>query len=784
MKRECMMPSAWGAASKGFFCATVFGLSMQIGPALAQSGQSLPPVTVDAPKQQAARPTQPSRRAARSQSGARRATAPPQQQQQQTVDSAGRGGIGERGTGPVVGYLVSQSVTATKTDTPILTTPQSISVVTKDQIEDQGAQNLTEALRYTPGVTIQSFGANAFFDSFKLRGFEAPRYLDGLRLPADNTTFAIPRIETYGLERVEVLKGPSAALYGQSEPGGLLNMVSKRPTSTPQYEVVGSFGSFERFQGAFDIGGPIDKNGEFLYRIVGLARDSNSQTDFVQDNKLFIAPSFTWRPTMDTSFTILSQYQKVKNKGYQQYVPGQVSFLPNPNGRIPYSRYLGEPGPDGYNLEQFAVGYAFEHRFDNNLQFRQNLRYTEVSNDLASVRSEGMAADPANPPTNLSNNIVNRSYNYVKANAANIALDNQLQADFLTGPLAHKVLFGIDYFDLRSNTDYRTAGIAPIDAFSPVYGAAIPSFASLAPFTFILRDDKLSQAGVYVQDQIKLDRWTLTVSGRQDWANTEFTSKAIYPRPGTYPRDDSAQTGRIGLNYLFDVGLSPYVSYATSFTPNLGADAAGKSFKPTTGEGAEIGVKFKPNGSNFMVTAALFDIRQKDVLTGDPNDFFVNVQTDAVRVRGLELELKGNLTREFELIAGYTHLDPRVTSSIAGYAGKYMMSTAQDQGSIWGKYTWFDGPLAGLGLGAGVRYVGETYGDNFNTFVIPSYALLDAAISYDFAYMRPDLKGLKAQVNVTNLTNHFYVASCLTGLPYCGLGNARTVLGTLKYNWN
>ena len=543
MKRECMMPSAWGAASKGFFCATVFGLSMQIGPALAQSGQSLPPVTVDAPKQQAARPTQPSRRAARSQSGARRATAPPQQQQQQTVDSAGRGGIGERGTGPVVGYLVSQSVTATKTDTPILTTPQSISVVTKDQIEDQGAQNLTEALRYTPGVTIQSFGANAFFDSFKLRGFEAPRYLDGLRLPADNTTFAIPRIETYGLERVEVLKGPSAALYGQSEPGGLLNMVSKRPTSTPQYEVVGSFGSFERFQGAFDIGGPIDKNGEFLYRIVGLARDSNSQTDFVQDNKLFIAPSFTWRPTMDTSFTILSQYQKVKNKGYQQYVPGQVSFLPNPNGRIPYSRYLGEPGPDGYNLEQFAVGYAFEHRFDNNLQFRQNLRYTEVSNDLASVRSEGMAADPANPPTNLSNNIVNRSYNYVKANAANIALDNQLQADFLTGPLAHKVLFGIDYFNLRSNTDYRTAGIAPIDAFSPVYGAAIPSFASLAPFTFILRDDKLSQAGVYVQDQIKLDRWTLTVSGRQDWANTEFTSKAIYPRPGTYPRDDSAQTG-------------------------------------------------------------------------------------------------------------------------------------------------------------------------------------------------------------------------------------------------
>jgi iron complex outermembrane receptor protein len=780
MKFDCLRPSAWGTVSKGFFCATVFGLSMQIGPVAAQSGAALPPVTVDAPKPQAARPAQPARRAARSSRTATRnvlAPAPPA-----VVEPGGRAGGTERANGPVTGYLASRSATGTKTDTPILTTPQSISVVTQDQIQDQGAQNLVEALRYTPGVTVQSFGANAFFDSFKLRGFEAPRYLDGLRLPADNTTFAVPRIETYGLERVEVLKGPSGALYGQSDPGGLLNMVSKRPTATPQYEVVGTFGSFDRFQGAFDLGGPIDKNGEFLYRIVGLARDSNSQTDFVQDNKLFIAPSFTWRPTTDTSFTILSHYQKVENKGYQQYVPGQVSFLPNPNGRIPYGRYIGEPGPDGYNLEQFAVGYAFEHRFDNNLQFRQNLRYTEVSNDLASVRSEGMAVDPANPP-NLSNNIVNRSYNYVKANAANIALDNQLQADFLTGPLAHKVLFGVDYFNLRSSTDYRTAGITPIDAYNPVYGGAtIPSFASLP--SFILRDDKLSQAGVYLQDQIKLDRWTLTVSGRQDWASTDFTSKGMFPLPGSYQRDDSAQTGRIGLNYLFDVGLSPYVSYSTSFTPNLGADGAGRSFRPTTGESAEIGVKFKPVGSNFMMTAALFDTRQKDVLTGDPNNFFVNVQTDAVRVKGLELELKGNLTREFEIIAGYTHLDPRVTKSIGGYAGKYMMSTALDQGSIWGKYTWFNGPLAGLGVGAGVRYVGETYGDNFNTFVIPSYALLNAAISYDFAYVRPDLKGLKAQVNVTNLTNHFYVASCLTGLPYCGLGNARTVLGTLKYSWN
>jgi iron complex outermembrane recepter protein len=773
-----------GKSERGLAAVTIYVFAAAVFadvPAKAQStsgterapslSSSLPPVTVDAPSQQRSRakPAQ-SSRAVRARTATRRAASAPRESSA-PPETPGPS-AGQTATGPGVGYLATVSATATKTATPILETPQSISVVTRDQIESQGVQNVTEALRYTPGVTVQSFGANAFFDAFKLRGFDAPRYLDGLRLPADTTTFAVPRIETYGLERLEVLKGPSSGLYGQSDPGGLLNMVSKRPTVAPHYQFEGTFGSFDRFQGAFDIGGPADKNGEFLYRIVGLGRDSNSQTDFVQDNKLFIAPSLTWRPTMDTSLTFLSQYQKVDNKGYQQYVPGQVSFLPNPNGHVPYSRYLGEPGPDGYHLEQFAVGYAFEHRFDNNFQFRQNLRYTEVTNDLASTRTEGM----------LSDRLVARTYNYVKASAANVALDNQLQANFRTGPFTHEFLAGFDYFNLWANTDYRTSLIAPIDAYSPIYGAAVPSFSSLP--SFILRDDKQNQAGLYLQDQVKLDHWMLTVTGRQDWVTTDFTSRAIYPPAGSYSRNDSAQTGRVGLNYLFDIGLSPYVAYATSFTPNLGADLVGNSFRPTTGEGAEAGVKFQPNGSNLMFTAAVFDIKQQDILTASPINPLFSVQTDAVRVRGVELELRGNLTRELEIIAGYTHLDPRVTTSIAGYAGKYMMNTAPDLASVWGKYTWYDGPLAGFGIGAGVRYVGETYGDSFNTFVIPPYTLIDAAVSYDLAYVRPDWKGWKAQVNVTNLTDHFYVASCLTGLPYCGLGNARTVLGTLKYAWN
>jgi iron complex outermembrane receptor protein len=692
--------------------------------------------------------------------------------------------IGERATGPVVGYSARQSATGTKTDTPLLETPQSISVVTKDQIKDQGAQTVQDALQYTPGVSIQSYGANAFFDGFKVRGFDAPQYLDGLRLPKDNISFAMPKIETYGLERLEVLKGPSSGLYGQTDPGGFINMISKRPTATPRYDVEGTFGSFSRIQGAFDIGGPIDKNGEFLYRLVGLARQSDTQTDFMQDNKLFIAPSFTWRPTTDTTFTILSHYQKIDNKGYQQYVPGNVSFLYNPNGHVPYSRYIGEPGLDGYKLEQAAIGYEFEHRFDNNLQFRQNLRYMEVSNDLQSVRSEGMfsTAFPPTPATTSTTDVA-RSYNYVNSKAQNLTLDNQLQADFRTGALTHKVLVGFDYLHQTGRSDYRTAGIDPINAYNPVYGAAfVPPANSLSPF--MLLNNKIDQAGLYAQDQIKLDRWTLSLTGRQDFVNTELVSLAQYPNPDTYRRSDSAQTGRVGLNYLFDFGLSPYANYSTSFVPNANASRTGQAFKPTTGEGWEAGVKFQPVGTNLMLTAAYFDIRQNDVLTSDPVDFLFSVQTDAVRSRGVELEARGNITRELEIIAGYSHTDAKIVESAVGAQGKYVNGVPIDQASLWAKYTWFDGPLAGLGLGAGIRYVGESYGDQFNTFVLPDYTLFDASVNYDFAYVRSDLKGWSAQVTAKNLTNRYYVASCLTGLAYCGLGTARTILGTLKYSWN
>jgi iron complex outermembrane receptor protein len=677
-----------------------------------------------------------------------------------------------RGTGPVTGYNAKQSVTATKTDTPILETPQSISVVTKDQAAAQGAQTVSQALRYVPGVNLDLFSANTFFDAIKVRGFDAPQYLDGLRLPKDpGTQFAIPRIEPYGLERFEVLKGPSSGLYGQTEPGGLVNMVSKRPVFTPFVEMIGQVGSFDHLQGAFDVGGPLGgKDSKLAYRVTGLARDSGTQYDFQQDNKLFIAPSLTYQPSSDTSFTFLSHYQKADNKGFQQYIPGVGSLYFNPNGRIPNSRYLGEPSVDGYRLEQYGIGYAFEHRINEIFQVRQNLRFFSTGNDMTSTRAESLTPDLRS---------ANRSQVYVMADTRNFTIDNQLQADFYTGPFKHKVLAGVDYINIKSHSDYRFAPIAAIDMFTPTYGNAFRS--ASAAQQAILRDDTQNQTGIYLQDQIKFDRFALTLTGRHDEASTETNN--LFPTFVPTRSNDRADTGRVGLNYLFDFGLAPYISYATSFNPELGTDRLGTPFKPTTGQGKEIGVKYQPPGSNLLFTAAAFDITKQNVLTVDPASLFFSVQTGEVRVKGFEFEVRGNVTRNLEIVGGYSRLDPEVTESNDGFVGNYMTQVARQQAALWGVYSWYSGPLAGFGIGAGVRYVGDSFADGANLVRIAPYTLYDAALYYDFSYLRPDFKGWKAQLNATNLFDHYYVASCIINDVYCGMGQARTVLLTLKYNW-
>lgn len=678
--------------------------------------------------------------------------------------------------GPVNGYVARRSATATKTGTPILETPQAINVVGRKEIEDRQAQTVRQALLYTPGVLTQ-YGTDLRYDWLYVRGFVPGRYLDGLRLPYGARGYSQPLVETYGLERIELLKGPASGLYGQNSPGGLLNLVSKRPSAVPLHEIQLQTGSFGRAQAAFDLSGPVDPEGRVLYRLTGLTRTTGTQLDYLEEDRVFLAPSVTFRPDADTSFTILSQYLHIDSPGggAPQGLPTLGTLYTNPRGRISTNRFIGEPNYDRFKLDQSFIGYAFEHRFDEIWTLRQNLRFAHVEADTQRVQASGLAAD---------GRTLSR-YAWAFPERSNLFnVDNQAEARFLTGPFAHTLLFGADY--LREDARYDESdlrGVPSIDIFAPVYAGTV----TRPPLGTRITQGR-NQTGLYVQDEIRFGGFGLTLSGRQDWADAITRTRTVSTGAlAQVKQDDAAFTGRVGLNYLFDGGLSPYVSYATSFQPTSGTNRFGAPFAPTTGDQIEGGIKAQPTGTNLLLTGAVFDLTQQNVLTPDALNFRFNSQAGEARVRGLELEAKASLTDSLDIVASYAAMTSRFTKANANAAGVSIVGNElpfvpRQQASVWLDYTIRTGEWAGLGLGAGVRYIGVSVGDNANLYRTPAVTLVDAAVRYDFGYRYPVLKGVDLALNATNLFDKTYVTTCIAATG-CFYGNRQTILATLRYRW-
>ncbi|WP_424630792.1 TonB-dependent siderophore receptor [Bradyrhizobium sp. SYSU BS000235] len=678
-------------------------------------------------------------------------------------------------------YVPTNSRGGSKTNTPLIEIPQTINVITAKQISDQGAQSVSQALRYTPGVLAESYGGSSQFDAFtQVRGFKADFYLDGQRLPngLTSTSWASSVIEPYGLERIDVLKGPASALYGQSTLGGIIDMTSKRPTETPIHEIQVQTGSYDRKQVAVDVGGPVDKDGKLFYRFTGLARDAGTQVDYIGDNRVYVAPALTWKPDLDTSITFLANYlSEWGGKTSFNYMPSAGTVLPNgPYGRIPSNRYMGDPYFDRFDRQQGSIGYLFEHHVNEALTVRQNLRYYEVDADLRALNRSGDMLP--------GNTTINRRAFGIDAGAKSLAIDNQAEIKYLTGPLAHTVLVGVDY---RTENNHYNVGwtpgpqlslIPPINVYNPVYGLPIPD-----PGTTnnTLSSTHEQQLGVYAQDQIKYGSWVATIGGRFDDADADTRDgiKNIIGR-----QRDHAFTGRVGLNYLFDNGVAPYVSYSTAFQPQPGMDFNKNVYKPTTGEQVEVGVKYQPPGTKTLITASVFDITQQNRLTADPdlthfNNFF---QTGEARVRGIEFEARTEIKPGFNLIASYAHLDHEVTKAATPQeVGRRLAQVPLDQASLWALYEFQEGQLNGFGFGGGVRYVGKTW-DLTNAFVTPDYTVFDARLQYDFGKLNPQLKGTTLSINALNLFDRYYATQCTSGQG-CTLGNRRTILATMSYKW-
>jgi iron complex outermembrane receptor protein len=671
---------------------------------------------------------------------------------------------GETAGGPVQGYVANRSATATKTDTPLIEVPQSISVIGAEQIRDQKIiSKLDEILNYTPGVITSNFGQDHGDDWFMIRGFQAQNnvFLDGLQLfSASFTSWKLP---PFNLERVEVLRGPAAMMYGGSAPGGLVNAVSKLPPAEHLGFIEAGVNNFGNAYTQFDFGGPVATEpgtGKVLYRIVGQVNRGGTQTNFVPDDSYFIAPSVTFLPDVDTRLTVLALASQNKTMlfGFLPYIGTVVDA---PFGRIPTNLFSGDPSIGYHNKQQKMVGYQFEKHLSENATFRQNGRIANLVVDYNALFGGGYATTPADAT-------ILRNYFVARNNATQLSQDSQFEYRFATGPVRHTALVGLD---LRHYTLDDKQGFGPateLNLLNPVYGVNPPFD---GPF---FRDGSITQrqAGLYLQDQIKWDRLTLVLSGRNDWVSQ------IDRNFGTaVDRQDSKFSGRAGMIYNFDNGVAPYVSYATTYNPLPFTNAAGFLLLPETGAQTEVGMKYQPTGLNARFGIALFDLKRTNALTTDPNNPLFQRQTGEVTSRGVELEAVANITRDFKVVANYTNyqlfiskdLDPTLIGSVP-------VSVPRQTASFWTDYTFREGPLDGFGLGGGVRYVGSSFADTANLIVVPSRALGDLAVHYEWA------NNWRAAVNIMNVADTTYVSGC-GSFNLCYYGDRRRITGSLSYKW-
>ncbi len=737
----------------------------------AADAHTLPPVTVDSPALRVRQARRPKRGAGAAANTARQRAAGAMHVPAQAARSSS---AFERGTDPVRGFVPTVSSAAMKSDTPILETPQSVSVVSRDQLDARGVTTLVEGLQYVAGLAVQTGGTDPRFENVQIRGFDINgygNYRDGLREVGDPNYFSLFRTEPYGLERIDVIKGPSSVMYGQGAPGGLVDSISKRPPDKAFGEVVGLFGNYDRYQGAFDVGGPVTKDGSLLYRVTGVFRDADAPiahfSNDVKDNRTYIAPAVTWKPTSDTTLTILADYTKdLTGSAFPLSVFHVTSAGITGVKALPV--FLGDPSYNGFAQEQERVGYQFEHRFSNNLVFESKSRYGHSDLDY---RYLTFLANPLDTLTSFS-----RRANRIDVTSDSFSTDNHLVAKLGTGPFQHTLVSGLDYqmLSLTDRTYTATAGVPALNSLNPVYGQAIPFPTTLYSGS---ADQKIDQVGVYLQDQIRIRNWILTLGGRFDVAEQD-TLSLVTNGVATSTRtktQDTAFTKRGAIAYEFDGGLVPYYSYSESFLPTPGTDFNGSPFKPTTAQQHEVGVKFQPS-RRLLVTAAAYDLTRQNSLTTDPSHIGFSVQLGEVNSRGFELEAVAELIPGLNAIATFTSQDVKVTqSSTAAEIGKVPTLVPANMASVYLDYTFQSGVLANWGLGGGFRYNGETFANTTNTIVNEGYVVFDAGLHY----RQP--KGINLALNVKNIADRVTTACTTSG--GCQYTSPRTITGTISYRW-
>lgn len=702
------------------------------------------PVPLQTPQQN---PTQPS-------------TPTPATQTPQSEEEIEIVATGERQTG----YRVPDATTATRTDTPLRDIPQSVQVIPQRVLEDQQVIRLEEALQNVSSVTFSGASEGQGLN-ISIRGFNnAPILQDGFRQYGLFGSQTVPDIAN--LERIEVLKGPASILFGEIQPGGVINAVTKRPLANPFYEAEFQVGNRNLFQPRLDFSGPLTEDGKFLYRLNALYEQNDSFRGFEQDiQRVLVAPVVTWKISDRTDLTVLLEYSNNEQPADFGRVALGERVLDTPRSRI-----TGEPD-DFTKTERYNVGYDLEHRFSNNWTLRNSFRY--LKRNLTQEFAFPLSFDETT-------GIVTRYYSGADIDIEQYSLQTNIVGKFATGSVKHTLLFGVD---LNRTNDTEQQGLdfstpLSLNIFDPVYGVTPrPNRKDLA--TLFDNTTDTDRLGVYVQDQITLtDNLKLLAGLRYDTVTQNITTSPGFFNPvaSDTSNTDDAFTPRVGIVYQPIKELSLYGSYSRSFTPNTGTSADGSLLKPERGEGFEVGVKTDLLRSRLSATLAYFDITKQNVATADPNLPFSSVATGEQQSRGVELDVTGQILPGWNIIAAYAYTDAEVTKDNTIPIGNRLAGIPKHSASLWTTYELQSGDLRGLGIGIGFNYMGEREGDLENSFKVGSYFLTDAAVFYRRNNWRVGL-------NFKNIFDIDYTPGVPNGRTRIPVGEPFTVIGSISVSF-
>jgi iron complex outermembrane recepter protein len=629
----------------------------------------------------------------------------------------------------------------TGTNTPIIETPFSVQVIPQAIIRDRQSQDVKDAVSNVSGVNYNGNVQGRSGGTFSIRGFDGVATLrDGFRQFGIGDGQTQPVTEIANLEAVEVLKGPASILYGAIEPGGLINLISKKPLSTPFYEVEVQGGSRNLISPRFDASGPLTADGKVLYRLNGLYQSINSVRNLTQPNqKSFIAPTIAWKVGDKTDLSISAEYID-SNRPAEFGLPAVGTSVAN----VPRDRIIGEPS-DRVTNQSLNIGYGLDHQFSDNWKLRNAFRY--ASNQYAfNVVALPLRFDDTT-------NTVGRSFATQEGQTKDYTLQTNLTGEFATGDVKHKLLVGTDYVRREGRLFSRIGDPTNLDLFNPVYGVVKPNKLDIPAFGG--NTTRGNSFGFFVQDQVDVVKNLKLLAGvRYDALSQNITNiPGTSTQPGETSLTASALTPRLGLLYQFNNRLSAYGSYSQSFTPNTGTTASGAALEPQRGKGYEFGVKSDLIDGKLFATLAYFDISKQNVPVTDPANPLFSIGSGEQRSRGVEFDISGEPAPGLKLVASYAYTDAKVSAdSDSTLVGKKLFGVPEHAASLWATYELQQGEMKGLGFGAGLNFKGDRQGDLDNSYQLGSYLTADAAIFYKKDDWRFGL-------NFKNITDAKYVES-------------------------